>query len=137
MLKEESIALANYRIEKAKDCLRASKILLDEECYSDSANRSYYAIFHSINAINALNSIGFRKHSGVISNFNQNYIKTQIIEKEYGKMANTAFDVRKDNEYSDFYVASKQEVIEQYENAVKFVARIERYINDEIKKASE
>lgn len=137
MLKEESIALANYRIEKAKDCLRASKILLDEECYSDSANRSYYAIFHSINAINALNSIGFRKHSGVISNFNQNYIKTQIIEKEYGKMANTAFDVRKDNDYSDFYVASKQEVIEQYENAVKFVARIERYINDEIKKASE
>jgi len=137
LLKEESIALANYRIEKAKDCLRASKILLDEECYSDSANRSYYAIFHSINAINALNSIGFRKHSGVISNFNQNYIKTQIIEKEYGKMANTAFDVRKDNDYSDFYVASKQEVIEQYENAVKFVARIERYINDEIKKASE
>ena len=52
-------------------------------------------------------------------------------------MANTAFDVRKDNDYSDFYVASKQEVIEQYENAVKFVARIERYINDEIKKASE
>ncbi|MEE0857212.1 MAG: HEPN domain-containing protein [Ruminococcus sp.] len=137
MLKEESIALANYRIEKAKDCLKAAKILLDEECYSDSANRSYYAIFHSINAINALYSIGFKKHSGVISNFNQNYIKTHIIEKEYGKIANTAFDVRKDNDYSDFYVAPKNEVSEQYENAVKFVNRIERFIMDEIKKASD
>ncbi len=137
MLKEENIALANYRIEKAKNCLKASKILLGEECYSDSANRSYYAIFHSINAINALNSVGFKKHSGVISNFNQNYIKTRIIEKEYGKIANNAFDVRKDNDYSDFYVAPKREVSEQYENAVKFVNRIEKYIMDEIKKDSE
>ena len=134
MLKEESVALAIYRLEKAKNCLKASKILLDGECYSDSANRSYYAIFHSLNAINALNDIGFKKHSGVISNFNQNYIKTQIIEIEYGKIANAAFDVRKDNDYSDFYVASKQEVIEQHENAVRFVDRIERYITDEITK---
>ena len=134
MLKEENIALANYRIEKAKSCLKASKILLDDECYSDSANRSYYAIFHAINAINALNEEGFKKHSGVLSNFNQKYIKTEIIEKEYGKTANTAFDVRKDNDYSDFYVVSKKEVTEQHENAIRFVERIERFIKEEIEK---
>ena len=60
MLKEDSIALANYRIEKAKDCLKASKVLLDDECYSDSASRSYYAIFHSINALNALEEVGYK-----------------------------------------------------------------------------
>lgn len=137
MLKKENIALATYRLEKARNCLKASKVLLDEECYSDSANRSYYAIFHAINAINALNDVGFKKHSGVMSHFNQHYIKTQIIEKEYGKTANIAFDVRKDNDYSDFYVASKKEVIEQHDNAVKFVNRMEQYIKEEIAKASE
>ncbi len=132
MLNEERIALANYRIEKAKTCLKASRILLKDECYSDSANRSYYAIFHSINAINALDNVGFKKHSGVLSNFNLKYIKTNIIEKEYGKIANAAFDIRKDNDYTDFYVASKKEVIDQYESAVAFVDRIEKYIKGEI-----
>lgn len=132
MLKNENIALANYRIEKAKTCLKASKILLDDECYSDSANRSYYAIFHSINAVNALDNVGFKKHSGVLSNFNLKYIKTSIIEKEFGRIANMAFEIRKDNDYTDFYVASKKEVIDQYENAAMFVNRIEKYINEEI-----
>ena len=105
---------------------------MEDECYSDSANRSYYAIFHSINAINALDNVGFKKHSGVLSNFNLKYIKTNIIEKEYGKIANAAFDIRKDNDYTDFYVASKKEVIDQYESAVAFVDRIEKYIKGEI-----
>lgn len=137
MLNEDRIALADYRIEKAKNCLKASKLLLDDELYSDSANRSYYAIFHAINALNALDKVGFKKHSGVISNFNHKYIKQEVIEKEFGKIANNAFEVRKDNDYADFYVVSKQEVIEQYENAVRFVERIEKYIKEETAKASE
>ena len=137
MLKEENIALANYRIEKANTCLKASKLLIDDELYSDSANRSYYAIFHAMNALNALDDKGFKKHSGVLSNFNLNYIKTSTFEKEYGIIANSAFDIRKDNDYADFYIVSKQEVIEQYENAVRFVDRIEKYIIAETAKASE
>ena len=137
MLSEDRIALANYRIEKSKACLKASKLLLDDELYSDSANRSYYAVFHAMNALNALDEKGFKKHSGVLSNFNLNYIKTGVFEKEYGIIANNAFDVRKDNDYADFYIVSKREVIEQYDNAVRFVDRIEKYILDEIAKASE
>ena len=72
-----------------------------------------------------------------MSHFNQAYIKTKIFDKEYGKIANIAFDLRKDNDYADFYVVSKQEVIDQHENAVKFVAEIEKYINVEITKALE
>lgn len=137
MLKDENIALANYRLEKAKGCLKASKILLDDDCYSDSANRSYYAIFHSINALNALDEVGFKKHAGVMANFNRNYVKPGIIEKEYGKIANAAFEVRKDNDYADFYVISINEVVEQHDNAVKFVDRIEKYIKEQTNKASE
>ena len=54
MLKKDRIALANYRIEKAKECVNASKVLLEDEYYADSANRSYYAIFHAIHALFAL-----------------------------------------------------------------------------------
>ncbi len=80
----------------------------------------------------ALKSIGFKKHSGVLSNFNLEYIKSGLIEIEYAKIAKEAFSVRTQSDYSDFYIISKQEVAEQYDNAVKFVKRIEKYIKTQI-----
>lgn len=126
------INLAKYRIDKAKDCVKASKLLLEENMYADSANRSYYAIFHSMNALCALRSVGYKKHSGVLSDFNLNYIKENLIEVEYSKIAKNAFSIRTKSDYSDFYIVSKQEVTEQYKNAVKFVERIEKFINETV-----
>lgn len=126
------INLAKYRIEKAKECIKASKLLLEENMYADSANRSYYAIFHSMNALCALRSVGYKKHSGVLSDFNLNYVKENLIEVEYSKIAKNAFSVRTKSDYSDFYIVSKQEVTEQYKNAVKFVERIEKFINQTV-----
>lgn len=128
----DEINLAKYRIEKAKDCIKASKLLIDENMYADSANRSYYAIFHSMNALCALRSVGYKKHSGVLSDFNMNYVKENLIEVEYSKIAKNAFSVRTKSDYSDFYIVSKQDVIEQYDGAVKFVDKIEKYINENI-----
>lgn len=128
----DEINLAKYRIEKARDCIKASKLLLDEGMYADSANRSYYAIFHSMNALCALRSVGYKKHSGVLSDFNMNYVKENLIEVEYSKIAKNAFSVRTKSDYSDFYIVSKQDVIEQYDAAVKFVDRIEKFINTNI-----
>lgn len=46
--------LALYRLEKAKEDLKASKLSFENGLYKASINRSYYAIFHSIRAVNAL-----------------------------------------------------------------------------------
>lgn len=126
---DSNSALALFRIEKAKNCLKATEVLLRDGLYADSANRSYYAIFHSVNALCATRGVGYKKHSGVLSDFYLNYIKPGLIEKEYAKIAKSAFSVRTQSDYSDFYVVSKADVIEQYENAVIFVSRIEKFIN--------
>lgn len=81
-----------------------------------------------MNALFALRSVGFKKHSGVLSNFNLDYIKSGLIEIEYAKIAKEAFSIRTQSDYSDFYIVSKKEVEMQYENAVKFVERIDEYI---------
>ena len=41
----------------------------------------------------------------------------------------SAFSLRTESDYEDFYVISKADVIEQYENAVIFVSRIKKFIN--------
>ena len=85
MPNQDEIALAKYRIEKANNCLSASKLLLDDGLYADSANRSYYAIFHSIRAVNILDGFDASKHSSVIAHFNWHYVHTGEFEREiYG-----------------------------------------------------
>lgn len=85
-----------------------------------------------MNALFALRGVGFKKYSGVLSNFNLDYIKSGLIEIEYAKIAKEAFSIRTQSDYSDFYIVSKQEVEEQFDNAVKFVNRMEEFIDSQI-----
>lgn len=81
-----------------------------------------------MNALCALDGVGFKKHTGVMSYFNQEYVKTGKIEIEFAKISKSAFQIRTKSDYSDFYIVSKSDVCEQYENAVLFYNRIRRYI---------
>lgn len=130
MLDEDRYAFSKYRIEKARECLKTADSLYEMEDYLPVLNRSYYAIFHAIRAVLALDGEDRRKHSGVISYFQQNYVKTGIFDKEYSSIIQDAFEVRQESDYEDFYVVSKSDVIVQVEGAKKFVDAVEKYVMD-------
>ena len=128
MLDQSKFDLAKYRLEKAKECLRVAEYLIEPGEYLSVWNRAYYSIFHSVRAIFAIEGVDRKKHSGVISYFQQNYVKTGIFDKEYSAIVQEAFEVRQESDYEDFYVISKEEAMIQFENAKKFVDESERYI---------
>lgn len=123
--------LSKYRINKAEENLEAAKILLQSKYYSESLNRSYYSIFHSLRGLLAYNEFDSKKHSGIISYFNQYYIKTGKLEKEYSMILNEAFMIRNKSDYDDFYIASKEEAEDQIEKAEKFIEGIKVFIGIE------
>lgn len=59
--------LVLYRIQSAKSDLKSSKILLDAEEYKAANNRAYYAIFHAINAVHALNEKAYKRHKDAVA----------------------------------------------------------------------
>lgn len=121
--------LCAYRFNKAKEDMETAKIALNHGKYSQSVNRSYYAIFHAVRALLAFERFDSKKHSAVISQFNQLYIATGKIDKEYYKLLASAFDIRNKSDYQDFYVVSGSDAAEQVENAAKFLNKIEQYIS--------
>ena len=121
--------LAKYRLAKSGECTVAANSLLMEGLYTHSVNRSYYAIFHAIRAVLALEGIDFKKHTGVISYFQQHYIKTEIFERKYSDYVKEAFTIRTDSDYEDFYDVSKNDAFEQLNHARQFIAAVEEYIN--------
>lgn len=129
MYSQEVIDLSLYRLNKAKQDLKDSIKTLELEMYDNAANRSYYAIFHAARAVLALDGHDFKRHSGVISNFQKDYIKTKIFDKNMSNIIKSAFDIRNETDYEDFYVVPKEDVKRQVEEAQLFVANIEKYIN--------
>jgi len=126
--KENRESLMQLRLEKAKKNLDASVILLDADAYKDAANRSYYSIFNAMRAILALDCFDSKKHSGIISEFNKKYLKTELLPKELSKTISKAFEVRSNSDYNDYYVISKEDVAEQIDNARTFLSAVEKYI---------
>ena len=131
MHNNEKTALAQYRINKAEDCLRSANALVDIEDYLAVLNRSYYAIFHAVRAILALDGADRRKHSGVISYFQQNYVKPGVFDKKYSEMVQDAFELRQECDYEDFYVLSKEDAITQLNNANDFVGIVKKYLENQ------
>ena len=126
--------LCFYRIQTAKENLKAARILLEAKEYKSSNNRAYYAIFHAINAIHALNGRAFKRHKDAIGNFNKDYVKTEIFPREIGRKIGEAEEIRHASDYDDFYIASCEEAERQVMVADEFIQMVEAYCIMELQK---
>lgn len=93
-----------YRLATAKEKLHSAKVLLESGGYKDSVGRSYYAMFTSVRAILAL-------------------------DKVYSKYLSSAFQIRNNCDYADFFLVSYEDAMEQYEKTDKFVAEMQAYLD--------
>lgn len=125
---EEKKSLSNVRLANARDCLKSAKTLLAAESYKGAANRSYYAVFHAMRAVLAMDEIDMKHHSGIISEFRRRYIKTGTLDTKLSDIITAAYDLRTDSDYNDFYVVSKRDVSEQVESAEYFLDAIQSYL---------
>lgn len=78
----------------------------------------------------ALENKDFSKHSGVAANFRKDFIKTEIFDVIFSDMIKSAFYIRNNSDYDDFYVISKTDVQEQIQNAEKFCNAVGAYLKE-------
>lgn len=128
MYDREHIDLALYRMSRAEEALTDAQDALKQGKYTNAANRSYYAFFHAARALFALEAKDFKKHSGVIASFHKDYVKTGVFAVELGKNLQSAFNLRSQSDYRDFYIVSKEKVSVQVSNAETFVETVKRHL---------
>ena len=120
--------LSKYRLETAKEDLATAKKNFEDASYRASVNRSYYAIFHALRAITALDQFDSGKHSGIIAYVNQHYVKSGAFDKEFSKLIDSAFRLREKADYEDFYVVAIEDAKKQIEKAETVIAMVEEYV---------
>jgi len=128
MLEDVQKISVDFRLDKARYCLKDAKLLMSAESYASSANRSYYAIYNAIRAVLVTIKFSSKTHSSNIGEFRRRFIKTGVFPKAFSEIIGDAFDIRNDSDYEDFYVVSKEDVAIQVENASVFLASVEDYI---------
>ena len=120
--------LSEYRFERAKEMLDAATQNLNINQYRTSLNRSYYAVFHAMRAVNILNGYDSSKHSGVIAYFNKNFLKENKLDRNLYKIIKDSSYLREKSDYDDFFVIGRQETERQLENAEIFVKAVGDYL---------
>ncbi len=120
--------LSEYRFERAKEMLDAARQNLNINQYRTSLNRSYYAVFHAMRAVNILNGYDSSKHSGVIAHFNKNFLKENKLDRNLYKIIKDSSYLREKSDYDDFFVIGRQETERQLKNAEIFVKAVEDYL---------
>ncbi len=71
---EDRLALSKLRFEHAEECAHAAEALYRADDLRGAANRSYYAVFHAMRAVLALDGIDRKHHSAIIAEFRLRYI---------------------------------------------------------------
>lgn len=122
------IELSKYRFKRAQEILEDAKILLNEKSFASSVNWSYYAIFHALRAVTALDGFDSSKHSGVISYINRNYVKEGIFQKQLSKILDKSFRLREKADYDDFFIISLDTAQEQLLKAETVMNEVGTYL---------
>jgi len=124
-----TVRLFKYRIEKAQEELSIAKNLLSKKFYAKSLHSSYYSMFHSARALLATEKVDSKRHVGIIMLFNKHFVDTGKIREQYFTFLDTAFNIRIQSDYRDFYIATKHDAEEQIKNAEKFLEMTKDYLS--------
>jgi len=126
---QEKIDLVKYRLEKANATLAEVSVQFENQFYRTAANRLYYACFYAATALLINNGYETHTHSGVKTLLGLHFIKENKLEKFYGKLYDTLFNLRQTGDYEDWVYLNEEDVLPLLKPAENFISEIEKLVN--------
>ena len=127
-------SLFSYRLQQAEDTLSEAEKMLTDNAYSARTiiNRAYYSMYYVVHAlfIRTGHQLKTSKHSGVITIFDREFVKTGLFDKRFSKIFHKAFDDRQEFDYKEFVVASREDALEAVRESQEFVAEIKKFLEN-------
>lgn len=130
MTEQGELNRVDWLMRRARRMLHTARLILDDGDYVSAINRAYYAIFYAANAALSTRNLERHRHTGVISEFRSQFVKTGLIEPEYSAFYGDVMDARHGSDY-DFMVEVERERAESaIDEAGQFVERMGRFLRE-------
>jgi uncharacterized protein (UPF0332 family) len=130
MIDHQLQLLVKYRLQEAVETLQEAELLLNQSAFRGCINRSYYAMFYAVLGLLATRDLGTSKHSGLISLFDREFVKTGIFSKELSKSLHRVFDERQANDYGEMIEPDFELAQSIFKQAQVFVEEIIIYLKE-------
>lgn len=115
-------------MDKAVRSLEAAELLLDGHNDEFSSSRSYYSAFYAIQALLLTRNLVYSKHAGVISGFNEHFIRSNIFPRDFSKHISRLFRERHIGDYDFERIITKNDAREDHRIATDIVNAIREYL---------
>jgi uncharacterized protein (UPF0332 family) len=123
--------IIGYRIQRAKETLSDVSFLIDHNKLIVAVNRIYYGAMFILSALALKYTQKAKTHQELIAWFNTNFIKNELIHKDYGAFLHKAYDKRSKADYSDYVAFDKKELILMGEELKDFIDKLIHLIDNE------
>lgn len=124
--------LIRLRLERAQEDLNTARDLLKMAHWRTAVNRAYYSVFHTASAALLWLDIERSKHSGVQAAFSEFFVKSGLIEVEFGQIYRSPREWREEQDYNVLAKYVDEVIASQIvQDAERFVIRLESYLHQE------
>ena len=127
---EERRIIVDLEVEKAYRTYSAAVLLVENEQWESAANRLYYALFHSVNALLIHDGHKVSTHKGSHALFGQYYIKTGRLPREYSSIYQKLEAIRDEGDYNWAYNVSSTDIMEKVSPAKEMIDAIADMVKD-------
>lgn len=131
MRNADTVALIKHNLQKADDSIIQAGALFNIQQHFGAVNRAYYAIFYAAIAILLTKDLGSSKHSGVLSLFDREFVKTNEIDRKWSKIFHDAFDLRATGDYAKLADVTAQQATKTIQNAKEFVSWAKEWLAEQ------
>ncbi len=122
-------ALIEYRLNQAREVLKDAHVLYDIERTPISIiNRAYYSMFYAVLALMISIDKNTAKHQGVISFFDEYFIKQKVFPREMSKLIHDAFESRQEGDYRESAKIDRETAGEILQSADTFFEMVEKQL---------
>ncbi|HBL75191.1 MAG: hypothetical protein A2W90_05935 [Bacteroidetes bacterium GWF2_42_66] len=119
-----------YRIARSWDTLDDARILAAKGKWNSTINRLYYAAYYAVMALLLKHELNPTTHNGAKTNFTEYFIKTQKIDKKYGKIYAQLFTWRQKGDYDDLFYFEENQVMQYFEPVEELIHKVESIIKE-------
>ena len=126
--------LLRYRMKQAEETLADAEAMAKGELSPRSiVNRAYYAMFYAVLGLFLKTNVTLKtsKHSGIISMFDQTFILSGKVDKQFSKSLHKMFNARQEADYKELVEVSSEEVEDALQAARNFIEEIKKISSKE------
>jgi len=126
----EKESYINYRLSRAWDTFDDAKILASKGKWNSTINRLYYSAYYAVMALLLKSDLNPTTHNGAKSNFTEQFIKNQIIDKKFGKIYSQLFTWRQKGDYDDLFDLQEAQVMQYFQPVEELITLIGSMIKE-------